>query len=38
LPYVIPKKREQEQGKEETGVLPPSKVVVEFVDFSKEKQ
>jgi hypothetical protein len=37
LPYVIPKKREQEQEKEEKGILPPSKVVVEFVDYSKKQ-
>jgi hypothetical protein len=37
MQYVIPKKREQEQEKEEKGVLPPNKVVVEFVDFSKKQ-
>jgi hypothetical protein len=35
LQYVIPKKREQDQEKDGKEVLPPSKVVVEFVDFSE---
>jgi hypothetical protein len=36
LQYVVPKHREQE--KEEKGILPPSKIVVEFVDFSKKQE